>query len=321
MLNPFLEPVFFALAGLVLLVWSADKFVTAALLVAERLHLPAAVFGATAVAFGTSAPEFAASLGAAWAGNPDIAVANAMGSNIANIGMVLGISALLIPLKVGARFFHREIPLMLLATLAAGWVLSDMQISRWEGTFLLVLLVPVLLPLAAGSASSDTLPGESDAALYLVWGRFILATGLLLLGARILVHGAEKLVLVTGIDSFIMGLTLFAVGTSLPELAATLGALRRGHHEIAIGCLLGSNIINLFGVMGAATAVHPWHAATEAPLYRDFAAMLAFTLVLAGLLYWRHWRRVAEEAVPVGRVFAALLLAGYAGYMTSLFYF
>ena len=316
MLSPLVVSFLLALAGLVLLVWSADRFVTAALLAAERLGLPAAVMGATAVAFGTSAPEFAASLGAAWAGNPDIAVANAIGSNIANIGMVLGFCALFIPFRVETGFFRKEVPLLLLATLTAAWVLADAALSRWEGALLLVLLIPVLLSLTAVGSEAGA---KSDAPLYLVWGRFIFATVLLLLGARILVYGAEQIILATGIDSFIIGLTLFAVGTSLPELAATFGALRRGEHGIAIGCLLGSNIINLFGVMGLAVTIHPWQAVVQTSLSRDFAAMLAFTLALAGLLYWRYWRSAAEVSVP--RVFAALLLIAYIGYITSLFYF
>ena len=315
----FVESIFIALVGLGLLVWSADRFITASLLLAGRLKVPPAVIGATAVAFGTSAPELTTSLSAAWVGSPGIAIGNALGSNIANIGLVIGLSALLIPIRVEPKFLRREIPLLLVATVIAGLTLADRQLSRMEGAILLLMLLPIMLPLILENDESAGAGGTGTSLLFIL-GRFILLTALLVLGARALVYGAEQLALAIGIDSFIIGLTLVAVGTSLPELATTLGALRRNQPGIAVGCLFGSNIFNTLGVMGAAAAVHPWQAVT-APLLRSFGMVTVFTLLLAALLYWQYWRRAAGEAIITGRAFAALLLLGYAAYVGSLFYF
>lgn len=274
--------------GLALLVWSADRFVDGAAATARHIGISPLLIGMVVIGFGTSAPEIVVSLFSALEGNPGLALGNAYGSNIANIALILGTTALLKPITVESQVLRRELPVLLAVTLLAWWLLADGDFSRGDG--LLQLLLFLLLLVAAirfsrgGTRSEDALATETDAeaaemALPAAIRWLIIGLLLLIAASRLVVWGAIGIATTLGVSDLIIGLTVVAIGTSLPELAAGISAVRKNEHDLALGNIIGSNLFNTLLVAGIAGSVAP-HSIDPALLSRDLPLLAALTLLL-----------------------------------------
>lgn len=276
------------LAGLALLTRSADRFVDGASGLALNLGVSPLIIGLTIVAFGTSAPEMLVSAMAAWQDNSGIAIGNAVGSNIANMTLVLGVAALIAPLTVHSQTLNREFPLMLGVMLAALALLWNGVLSRLDGSILLagmVVLVFWTIHLARSAPPDDPLETEFTAKLPetisvgATWWPLISGLILLLISSRLLVWGAVGIAQTFGVSDLVIGLTIVAVGTSLPELAASVAAVRKGEHDIAVGNVVGSNLFNILAVLGIAGVIGPG-GFDASVLTRDFPLMIGLAIVL-----------------------------------------
>lgn len=276
------------IGGLALLVWSADRFIEGAAAAARHLGMPPLLIGMVVVGFGTSAPEMTVSALAAIQGNAGIALGNAYGSNITNIALILGLTAVLNPVTMHSQTLRRELPILLAITILAGLQLIDETISRVDAAVLLGVFALVM-----GWSIRDGLQKRRDAfaeeiehelaehAMSLRNALFWLIVGLvgLIISSRFLVWGAVEIARDLGVSDLIIGLTIVAVGTSLPELASSVIAARKGEHDIALGNVLGSNLFNTLAVVGIAGIIQPMHAPAEV-LYRDWMLMILLTVSL-----------------------------------------
>ncbi|HCH25532.1 MAG TPA: calcium/sodium antiporter [Oceanospirillaceae bacterium] len=302
------------LLGLGLLIWSADRFVDGAAATASHLGMSPMLIGLTVIAFGTSAPEILVSATAAWNQVPGLAVGNAIGSNIANIALVLGATALIAPLPIRGSLVRAELPILTVATIGAGVLLLDQYLGLMDGVLLLAGLA-LSLYLFKRYQEQHTTPSKEDIPdMTLGRGIFWLVLGLLVLGAgsRILVWGATDIAIKLGVSDLIIGLTVVAIGTSLPELAATIASARKGQHAMAIGNIIGSNMFNLLAVMALPGLIYPAEIAAGA-LWRDYSLMLTLTLILFGMGF--RARRGGE----INRTMGFMLLLIYTLYMIVLY--
>ncbi len=282
------------IGGFALLVWSADKFVDGAAATAKHLGMPTLLIGILIVGFGTSAPEMVVSAIAAMEGNPALALGNAIGSNIVNIALILGVTALIAPIVVSSQIVKKEIPLLLLIVLASGYLLMDNNLTLTEGIGLLIAFFALILwsIISAFKAKKDPLEEEFEEELKehemsLKAGIMWLVAGLVLLiaSSRLLVWGAVGVAHEFGVSDLIIGLTIVALGTSLPELAASVIAARKGEHDIAIGNVVGSNMFNILAVIGIATVINPMSNIPAEVLNRDWIIMLILTIALLAMSY------------------------------------
>ncbi|WP_415885440.1 calcium/sodium antiporter [Neptuniibacter sp. QD37_6] len=312
-----LYPILALMAGLVLLVWSADKFVEGAAATAKNFGMSPMLIGLTIVSFGTSAPEILVSIMASTSGSGDLAIGNALGSNIANIALVLGITALIAPLPVKSGVLRKELPLLLGVTLLAGVILFDLHLSRMDGVILLIALAACLYLFNRfqKDAPQDELAGDQEELPELETKKaiFWLITGLTVLAAssRLLVWGASEIAFAMGVSKLVVGLTIVAIGTSLPELAASVASALKNHHDIAIGNVVGSNIFNLVAVMAVPGLIAPI-GMDAIVLQRDYVAMLGLTFTLMAFALW-------QKPPSISRFEGSLLAAAYAGYLVLLY--
>lgn len=304
--------------GLGALYFGGEWLVRGASRLAAQLRIAPMVIGLTLVAFGTSAPELAATIVAALRGSPELAMGNVLGSNITNIGLILGLTALVYPLVSQPSFLLREVSWLLAATGLAMLLLFDGDLGRLEGGLLLAALalflgvmwrqgrVPKLDEAHADPADGATARAATIARPLL---RSALGVALLALGAQALVAGATDLAASFGISERVIGLTLVALGTSLPELASSLVAALRRETDIILGNIVGSNLFNLLAVLGVASLVQPLNVELSGARL-DLWVMAAFAVVLVPLLL---------RSQRLGRSAALLLLGGYLGYVVVLF--
>jgi len=308
--------------GLLLLVWSADRFVTGAASVARHFSMPPLLIGMLIVGFGTSAPEMVVSALASVQGNPGIALGNAYGSNITNIALILGLTALISPIAVQSQVLRKELPLLTVVTLLAAWQLFDGELSRSDAIVLLLAFAALIgWSIAQGMRRKrDHLAAEmadvmAVRSLPLRPAIIMLLLGLVLLivSSRVLVWGAVDIAQGFGVSDLIIGLTVIAVGTSLPELASSLLATRNGDHDIALGNVLGSNLFNTLAVVGIAGSIHPLAVGPEV-FNRDLLMMTLLTLSLFVFGYGFRGPGTAR----INRVEGSLLLVAYVGYTVYL---
>ena len=280
-------------AGLVLLIWGADRFVHGASAFARNLGIAPLLIGLTIVAFATSAPEIAVSIEAAINGEPGLAFGNAIGSNIVNIGLVLGLTAMLKPIPLESDTLRREMPALLAVSLLTVSLFLDSFLSRVDGLVMLTGLVIVMFWLAKlgiRSAENDPIKMDYEAEIpsnvsnkaALIW--VIVGLAALLVGAGWLVDGAIGVAQKLGVSEIVIGITLIAFGTSVPELAVSLVSVMRGEYGLAIGNIVGSNIFNLLAVIGVAATIHP-AALPPSVLSLHIFVMVAFTLVLFAMTH------------------------------------
>jgi cation:H+ antiporter len=308
--------------GFVLLVWGADRLVMGSAATARNLGISPLLIGLTIVGFGTSAPEILVSIIAAADGNPGIAVGNALGSNITNVALVLGITALITPLAIQSAVIRREIPILILIMFVNLMLMWDGVLTRLDGAVLLLgltLMVGSLIHLGMRSRSTDPIIAEFDAEIRgdLTFtqsiGWTLVGMLVLLIGARILVFGAVEMATAFGVSDLLIGLTVVALGTSLPELAASVVGALKGEHDIAVGNIIGSNMFNLLAVIGFAATITPMEL-PAAVLERDFPMMAALILLLAAMGY------EFEGHGRINRVQGGALLFAYFGYLTTLYF-
>ncbi len=309
--------------GFVAVVWGADRFVYGAAGLASNLGVSRLVIGLTIVAFGTSAPEMLVSGMAAMAGSREMGVGNAVGSNITNVTLVLGAAALVQPLSIHSRLLIREIPILFL-TMAVAWAfLWDGELSRVEG--LLLLFGMFLLVAWIGTQGRKEDPGYSDppadafaqddipSSLPTAKAIVLFSVGLILLlaGSRVLVWGAIGIARDLGVSELVVGLTLVALGTSLPELAASVAAARRGEQDIAVGNVVGSNMFNLLGVLALPGIIAPGEV-DRSIIVRDFPIMVGVTLLLVLM--------AMNERNHIGRKRGITLIFVFVAYFVMLFW-
>ena len=300
----------FVVLGVALLYFGGDLLVKNAVRLSARLGVSSLVVGLTVVAFGTSAPELAATLAAALQGLPELALGNIVGSNIANVGLILGLTALLYPLQGGPTFVRRELPIMVGVSALLAPVLWNGVVGRLEGALLLTFLGGYLFYLLKVEPDAAQISAPDDEAP--LWRSLLLVAlgvALLVVGARLLVVGAAAIARAFGVPEAVIGLTLVAFGTSLPELASSIVAALRRETDIILGNIAGSNIFNILAVLGTTSLVTP----VKEPFARvlpDLGVMLAFGVAVL-LLMARRSR--------LGRGGGGVLLLAYLGYITYLF--
>lgn len=304
------------LGGLALLVLGADRFVSGASGAARALGVSPLIIGLIVVGIATSMPEVFVGGVAALDGKTSIAIGNALGSNIANIGLVLGATALLTPIVVQSRTLHHEFFLMIAAMLVAFLLMVDLRLSRIDGLLLLGalgLMLAWIVKKARGEAAAAPDRDEQKEAPGLAKSVIVMLAGLLVLlvGAEFLVRGAVYIAGGLGVSDLVIGLTVVAVGTSLPELAASLASVARKELDIAIGNVIGSNMFNMLMVLGIPCIIYPDTFGREV-LLRDFTVMAGLTLLMA----WMVFRSGKDR---YSRVEGAVLLLCFAGYQYLLF--
>lgn len=302
--------------GLVLLIWGADRFVHGAAATARNLGIAPLLIGLTVVAFATSAPEILVSVVAALRGEPGLAIGNAIGSNIANIGLVLGVTAMIRPIKLESATLRREMPALLAVTLLTVSLFLDARLTHIDGYVMLTGLVIVMIWLArlgSRSAANDPIKKDFEAEIpdnvSMKVAIFWVAIGLgsLLLGAEWLVTGAVGIAKTLGVSEVVIGVTIVALGTSLPELVVSLVSVLKGEYGLAIGNIVGSNIFNLLAVIGVAATIEPM-ALHPSVLSLHIFVMVAFTLVLFAMTY------DYDGKARLSRLEGAALLAAFIAY-------
>lgn len=315
------------LIGLAILVWSADIFIDGATTLANSLGVPSFLIGVVILGLGTSAPEMVVSVLAALEGSPELALGNAYGSNIMNIALVLGTTALISPIIIHKSIVKRDLPLLLVITLLAAWQLRDGQLSQSDGITLLlglgaVLIFQIVINLRSSRQEDKKIASKNNehnenkdrqsAGIFRGLASLIIGMSILILSSRAIVWGAVELATFWGLSELIIGLTVVAVGTSLPELVASLSAARKGEHDMALGNIIGSNIFNTLGVVGLAALIAPI-SADPIILTRDVLAMALLTLLLVVLCVFAYIKKRS-----FGRTSGAILLLFFIGYSILL---
>ena len=315
---------FLAIAGgFLLLAWSADRFVAGASALAYNLNISPLIIGLTIVGIGTSAPEILVSAVASWQGDTGLAVGNAIGSNITNSTLILGLTAMISPLSVNSSILRRELPILILVMTLALLLLLDGTLGRLDGVILLTGMGVMLfwMTRTARTEKSQIDPLKEEFAeeiptdISMTAAMFWLVTGsvLLLASSRVLVWGSVSIALQLGVSDLVIGLTIVALGTSLPELAASVMSAIKNEHDIAIGNVIGSNIFNLLAVLGMPGLINPESLDSEV-LSRDYPIMFMLTLLLFLMAYgFRGPGRI-------NRIEGAILVSAYVGYQTLLYF-
>jgi cation:H+ antiporter len=303
-------------AGIAILSYGADLFVRGASGVAERFGISPLVIGLVIVGFGTSTPELAVNVGAAVSGSTDIAIGNVVGSNIANVGVILGLAAVVAPLAVQLRIVRVELPIVIGISFLLWALASFGEIKRWEGAIMLAAFGAFFWYLVKTSKDEPAVVQQEYTAENPPRGEgwksvafIVVGLGGLMGGAHLAVEAAVGLARIIGLSELVIGLTIVAIGTSLPELASSVAAARRGHADIAIGNVLGSNIYNILFVLGATSVIAPLPTTAPTLMWLDIPVMIAFAVVLAPMMMM---------GLKITRWNGALLLSGYTAYVAYL---
>lgn len=317
-----LENFVIVVGGFIILIYGADRFVTGAAATASNLGVSPLIIGLTIVGFGTSAPEILVSGLASWDGTPGLAIGNALGSNITNIAMVIGVTALVMPLNVKSETLKREYPILFAVMLIALMLLMDRQFSRLDGIILIsgfFAMIYWMVSLGLRSRKTDPMQDEFEAEIPKSMPMtkavllFLVGLVLLLVGSRLLINGAVDIAQALGVSDLIIGLTIVAIGTSLPELAASVVSALKHEHDIAIGNVIGSNMFNLLAVLGLPGLIHPGFV-PDMVLERDFPYMIGLTIMLFVMAYgFRGPGRV-------NRVEGGILLSAFVAFQVLLYF-
>ncbi|MAA75859.1 MAG: calcium/sodium antiporter [Salinisphaeraceae bacterium] len=303
-------------AGLVLLVFSADRFVVGAAAIARHFGVPTLLVGLTLVGIGTSLPEMVVAIVAALQGKADLAIGNVVGSNIANISLVLGCAAVLAPVAVGQGLMRRELPLLVLVSVGILLMALDGQLSVLDGVLMLAGLAGVLFIIARAALRGEDDPVTAELeipegiGLKGAWISLLIGLVLLPVSSQMLVWGASNIAYALGVSELVVGLTIVAVGTSLPELATAIAAVAKREHDLVLGNVVGSNLFNLLAVLPVPALLAPGWVSRDL-LLRDLPVMLGLTLALVALC--------ALPARHVGRLAGAALLVVFVIYEGALY--
>ena len=297
------------IVSLLVLAWSADKFVDGACGVAKFFGLSPFLIGMVIVGFGTSAPEMLVSATSALEGSPSIALGNAYGSNIANIALILGVAAIVNPIKVDRALMKKELPFLLITIPLTVVLILDGQISRIDAIILLAVFLVIMVISSLGKKEELSEDAENGGKVSIIKSLFLLVMGLTLLisSSKALVWAAQEIAVSLGISELIIGLTIVALGTSLPELASSVSAARKNEHEVAFGNVVGSNLFNTLCVVGIAAAIAPV-ASDPKILLRDMPVVALLTLLLF----------VFAARQKISRISGVFLVAVYFAYNTLI---
>ncbi len=304
------------LGGFALLVWSADRFVDGAAATAKHAGMPTLLIGMVIVGFGTSAPEMVVSAMAAIDGNPQLALGNALGSNIVNTGLVIGITAVFVPILVSSKIVKRELPILMAIGLIIGAIFYDNALARWEAILLLAGFFGLIGwqiynglknkdDALAADAEQEVASHDMALGLAIFW--VVAGFVLLIVSSRILVWGAVTIAHSMGVSDLIIGLTIVALGTSLPELAATVMAAKKGEHDIALGNVVGSNMFNLLAVVGIAGTITPVPDMLPEVMLRDWPVMMGLMLAMFAMAYGLKGRQGRINRVEGGLLVVAFI--------------
>lgn len=308
-------PIFSFILGLVLLIWSAGRFVVGASALAKYCGLSSFLIGMIVVGFGTSAPELAVSLFAALGGSSELALGNAYGSNIGNIALILGFTAIIFPIVIPKSAIQMDIPLLLLATVVSFVLFLNKEVSRLDGVLLALLFAVIIgLQIWRGLLNKTENPENETASKNILSSLFWLVFGLgLLVGSsKLLVFGATEIAKALGVSDLLIGLTVVAIGTSLPELASSVIAAKKGDTALALGNIVGSNIFNSLMVIGVSSIICPMNV-DSLILQRDLPVTAFLTLLL--FLFGLHLKNEPK----IGRVKGIFLFLFYIVYTVYLF--
>lgn len=324
MLSTLLLPSVVFLIGLALLVWSSDIFIDGAASTAIHLNISPLIIGVVVLGFGTSMPEVVVSIFASLDGNPGIAIGNAVGSNIANIALVLGVTALIMPIIVKSSLLKREFPVLIAITLIGYALIADGHLGQVDGLILLSLLIATLFwmikvnqnPPPNDPLQEDTVH-EIEALPEMSKNKALLLLGLgliiLMISAKMMVWGAESIAIYFGVPDLIIGLTIIAIGTSLPELAAAIAAAKKNEADLMIGNIIGSNLFNLLAVLAVPALLAP--SLLDGDLIRiDYAIMLGLTIMMLLVALPR------KGATQVTRLEGGLLFTSFILYLALLYF-
>lgn len=310
------------IAGLALLVWSADRFVEGASATAQNLGVSPLIIGITIIGLGTSAPEILISVFSVIDGTPDLAIGNALGSNIANIALILGVTALLIPFAFPSKILMREFPVLLMATALLTWTLWNAQLDFFDGLLLLFSLSAALayLIFLSRKGKDDVLSKEleqeipHDMPTRIALGWVLIGLLLLVGSSRMLVWGAVNVATYLGLSELIIGLTIVALGTSLPELAASIAGARKSEPDLVMGNVLGSNLFNSLAVIGIPAVLMDFEI-SQIAILRDLPVMLALTVLLYLLAHLPK-----SSSFRLTRTKGLILLSCFVLYQSLLYY-
>ena len=315
-----LLPIFAIIGGLLLLIWSADRFVDGAAATARHFGMPQLLIGIVIIGFGTSVPEMIVSALSALNGNPGIALGNAYGSNITNIGLILGLTALVLPLAVNSQVLKQELPVLIFVTALSAFLIMDGDVLRLDAWILLgIFFIYMGWTIWTGlSNRDDSLVHDVKEELQeqeymslakaLMW--VVIGLALLIGSSQLLVWGAVKIAHYFGVSDLVVGLTIVAVGTSLPELASSIAAARKNEVDLAVGNIIGSNLFNTLAVVGRAGAISPMYVGQEV-FTRDMPVMSVLTVLLLVFGFGKKGQ--------INRVKGLILLLAYIGYNFYLF--
>ena len=310
----------FLVIGFALMIWGADKFVAGASALARKLGVSPLLIGLTIVAFGTSMPELAVSVTAALRGANEIAVGNVVGSNIFNLLMVAGLSAAVCPLVMDKTLLRRDWPLSILAAvLLLGAIAPDLTIARWEGVVLLIIFAFILtyqirtalqnreqLAAAAAEAEAEAEEAEAPMSTAMIWVNILLGLACIVIGGQLAVNGATGIARMFGLSETLIGLTIVAMGTSLPELVTSIVAARKGQNDIAMGNVIGSNLFNIFLILGVSSVITP------IPVQATSIVDCLFLIAISAVFY------LPARKGKLGRVPGIAMVAMYAVYTVYL---
>ncbi|MFT5218656.1 MAG: cation:H+ antiporter [Planctomycetota bacterium] len=309
------------IAGLAILIWSADRFVDGAVAIAQLMGVSSLIIGITIIGFGTSAPEIVVSIISVLEQTPDLAIGNALGSNIANIGLILGFTAILAPIPIANRMLRSEYPILLFATAVMSWCLYDLTLDAFDGLLLLGMLALILFYLIRDhrknpepDEAEDSTKDEAGMTMLPAIGWLTLGLILLIGGSKLLVWGASNIALSFGVSDLVIGLTIVALGTSLPELAAAIASLKKGETDLVIGNVVGSNLFNSLAVIGLPAVLVRFNI-DSAAFSRDVPVVIGFTL----LMYLMS-RFASADKRQLTRVHGILLFSGFVIYQLYLYY-
>ena len=315
-----LLPIFAIIGGLLLLIWSADRFVDGAAATARHFGMPQLLIGIVIIGFGTSAPEMIVSAFSALNGNPGIALGNAYGSNITNIGLILGLTALVLPLAVNSQVLKQELPVLIFVTALSAFLIMDGDVLRLDAWILLgIFFIYMGWTIWTGLRNrDDSLVHDVKAELQeqeymslakaLMW--VVIGLALLMGSSQLLVWGAVEIARYFGVSDLVVGLTIVAVGTSLPELASSIAAARKNEVDLAVGNIIGSNLFNTLAVVGLAGAIAPMQIEQEV-FTRDMPVMSVLTVLLLVFGFGKKGQ--------INRIKGLILLLAYISYNFYLF--
>ena len=310
------------IASIILLVYSSDKFVDGAASIASHLNVSTLVIGITIIGFGTSAPEMLIASIASLEGKPELAIGNALGSNIANIALILGLTALFIPLTIHSKILKKELPVLIATTLIASYLLFDSHLSTIDAIIMIAMLLGSLYWLTTQAKSHQTLDPLNqeveqeipDLSITRAWAYTLIGLIVLIASSKLFVWGAVGIAYFFGISDLVIGLTIIAIGTSLPELSASLAAAKKNEHDLVIGNVIGSNLFNTLGVLAIPGLLSP-SIFSNSIIHRDLPTVIGLTLLLSIFLI-----SFKNKAPVIGKFKALILMAIFVIYNITLFF-